>query len=44
LRDLQGAERKPERKISKEEYAMRLAAAGIPLVEVGPEGEAKPDA
>jgi len=34
LRDLQGAERKPERRMSKEEYAMHLAALGLPLIEV----------
>jgi hypothetical protein len=39
LRELQGTERKPERKMTKEEYGMRLAALGVPLVEV--QGEEK---
>ena len=34
LRELQGAERKPERRMTEGEYAMRLAAVGIPLIKV----------
>jgi hypothetical protein len=36
LRDLQGAERKPERKMTRDEYAMRVAGLGghVKLIEV----------
>ena len=36
LRDLQGAERKPEHRMSREEYAMRVAGLGghVKLIEV----------
>jgi len=44
LRELQGAERKPERKMTRDEYAMHLAALGVPLIEVPVKGESEPDA
>ena len=39
LRDLQGAERKPDRRMTKDEYAMRVAGLGghVKLIEVGKE-------
>jgi hypothetical protein len=43
LRELQGADERPDRRMSKEEYAMRVASLGghVKLIEVGLEGESK---